>query len=371
MNILYVCADAGIPLLGAKGASVHVRQITAALHRAGHHVTVAVRRLGDGAPRPVVGEVVQLDADHTELEQLVDLADLVIERYSLATGPARQAAARRTVPYVLEVNAPLVAEAARYRGLTDIDAWSLWQAQTWATADLVVTVSRPLQRLVAQQAPRVQVELLRNGVAPIADGQAGSGRSREQARLELGLGLEDVAVAFVGSMKPWHGVLELMEAFPGLAGRAHLLLAGHGPLDEEVRRRAEQLGPRVHVLGAVPHAEVHRLLSAADVGVAPYLTVDDFYFSPLKVLEYLQAGLPVVYSDEGDIAEIVGPAGIGVPAGDVAGLTSALQSLIEQPARRGELAATARSQVLGATWDDVAQRLLDLAMDCPAMQVSR
>ena len=41
MKILYLCADLGIPVLGRKGASVHVRSLVAALGRAGHSVAVA------------------------------------------------------------------------------------------------------------------------------------------------------------------------------------------------------------------------------------------------------------------------------------------------------------------------------------------
>ena len=48
MNIAYVCVDRGIPLLGTKGASVHVRAITTALAARGHQVHVCCARLGDG-----------------------------------------------------------------------------------------------------------------------------------------------------------------------------------------------------------------------------------------------------------------------------------------------------------------------------------
>src|SRR5207247_344516 len=41
MKILYLCADAGIPVLGRKGASVHVRELIAAFCRAGHRVVLA------------------------------------------------------------------------------------------------------------------------------------------------------------------------------------------------------------------------------------------------------------------------------------------------------------------------------------------
>ena len=41
MKILYLCPDLGIPVLGRKGASVHVRELVAAFGRAGHSVVLA------------------------------------------------------------------------------------------------------------------------------------------------------------------------------------------------------------------------------------------------------------------------------------------------------------------------------------------
>ena len=46
MNILYLSADRGIPIRGHKGASVHVRELTAAFHALGHHVTILTTRAG-------------------------------------------------------------------------------------------------------------------------------------------------------------------------------------------------------------------------------------------------------------------------------------------------------------------------------------
>ena len=45
MKILYLCPDLGIPVLGRKGAAVHVRELIGALHRAGHRVTLAAQTL--------------------------------------------------------------------------------------------------------------------------------------------------------------------------------------------------------------------------------------------------------------------------------------------------------------------------------------
>ena len=49
MKILYLCPDLGIPVLGYKGASIHVRELTAALGRAGHQLVLAAQMLNKSA----------------------------------------------------------------------------------------------------------------------------------------------------------------------------------------------------------------------------------------------------------------------------------------------------------------------------------
>ena len=71
MRVSYVCIDPGVPVFGAKGASVHVQEVVRALRRAGHEVVVYTTRRGDLVP--------------------ADLADLeVVEAPVRATDPARR-----------------------------------------------------------------------------------------------------------------------------------------------------------------------------------------------------------------------------------------------------------------------------------------
>ena len=117
----------------------------------------------------------------------------------------------------------------------------------------------------------------------------------------------------------------------------------------------------MQLLGAVPHGRVPGLVRGLDVAVAPYAAPDgDFYFSPLKVAEYLAAGVPVVYSDLGDLREVVGEAGVAVAAGDHRALADAIDALASDSARRARCAeaAATRSGTLG--WDATARRLVEV-----------
>jgi glycosyltransferase involved in cell wall biosynthesis len=101
-----------------------------------------------------------------------------------------------------------------------------------------------------------------------------------------------------------------------------------------------------------------------DVAVAPYPPRSPFYFSPLKVYEYMAAGLPIVASRIGQLEELLdsGDCGVLCAPGDPAALAEALAALRRDPARRRRLGEMARAKVRReSTWDAVVHRILGLA----------
>lgn len=88
---------------------------------------------------------------------------------------------------------------------------------------------------------------------------------------------------------------------------ARLVLVGDGPLRASLEEEAERRGLSGHVIftGGIDHSEVPVAASALDLLVAPYPTMDQFYFSPLKVYEYMAAGKPIVASRIGQISDIL------------------------------------------------------------------
>ncbi|MBJ7596146.1 MAG: glycosyltransferase family 4 protein [Candidatus Dormibacteraeota bacterium] len=360
MRIAYVCADRGIPVLGHKGASVHVREVTAALQAIGHRVMVLCARVGDGNPAPDVQRLEQVDppimADPEAVRDLLETfgAEAVLERYALESGAARSATAVLGIPHVLEVNAPLVLEAARYRCLDDVAAWLAREREIFTTTDAVVVVQRQLAQYVHAVAPAVPVTCVPNGVR--LEGFA------NPPPVDLGLPAGSMVIGFVGSMKPWHGVDDLVSAFAAIANRhprAHLVMVGQGPETGALRRRItdEGLGGRVHLVGAVGHDRIPAVLGCFDIAVAPFRPSPDFYFGPLKVYEYLAAGLPIVYPAIGDMPGTIGAAGVAYEAGDVAGLAGALDGLLADPRRRAQLGAAARVAGSGHSWTSAARSI--------------
>ncbi len=111
------------------------------------------------------------------------------------------------------------------------------------------------------------------------------------------------------------------------------------------------------------------LLASMNAAVAPYPQLTQFYFSPLKVYEYMAAGLPVVASRIGQLAELIqdGVNGLLCPPGDSVALAGALYRLYSKPELSARLGQAARATVLREhTWEAVVQRILHLAGLKPA-----
>ena len=367
MRVLYVCADAGISLDGTKGAAVHVRQTLGALEDRGVKITVLALR--PGQPGTIPGQVLApgdfrahnrskaagtIAAEASAIASASDLTgrcplspgevDLVYERYSLWSLTGAALAERLGVPLVLEVNAPLVEEQRRYRRLAMIEVAGAIERLLVRRADAILCVSSALRdRVVGLRGIDEGVHLFPNAVdtdlfRPAGNATGGAGRKAKET-----------AVIFTGSFKPWHGVQDLVQAFAILLAqepRSRLILVGDGPERSLVERRVLQLGvePRVTFTGAVDHREVAALLSVADIAVAPYPPLDGFYFSPLKVEEYLASGLPVVATSCGDLDPHLrdGETALRVRPGDVPGLAKALIRLAGDPTLRRRIGQAGR-----------------------------
>lgn len=382
MRVAYVCADPGVPVFGKKGCTGHVQEVVRSLRSAGAEVDLFATRF-DGDPPPDLRAVSihhlpaapKGDLAVRELgclaanEEVSDLLrrngpfDLVYERYSLWSYAAMEYARESGTPGVLEVNAPLIEEQAAHRGLIHHDDARRVAERAFSAATLLAAVSSGMSDHLLRNYPSTngRVYVVPNGVNP---------RRFTPETVPARPAVRGIfTVGFCGNLKPWHGVPVLIKAFAALHRRCpntRLLVVGEGPerasLEGEIL--ANCLGTAVELTGRVSGDHVPGLLKCMDVATAPYPQMDNFYFSPLKLFEYMASGVPVVASRIGQLDEVIedGVSGILCSPGDANALADALAQLIDDPPARHRIAAAAREMVLSNyTWDAVIRRVLRLA----------
>jgi len=118
------------------------------------------------------------------------------------------------------------------------------------------------------------------------------------------------------------------------------VLAGTGEQEAELQRRAAEL-PNTYLPGWISAGEIRALLRTAWAGVIPCRSVAGAL--PNKVFEYFSAGLPVVSSLEGEMADAIAKRGLGLNyrAGDLAGFVGAIRTLLDDEPLRGTMAVNA------------------------------
>ncbi len=380
-RIAYVSADLGVPIFGRKGCSIHAQEILTAFLRRGAEVTVFSPRL-EGEPTPGLerlklhplalppkGEPAAREQAALHLNAEVGSAlasgggfSFVYERYSLWSCAAMEFARCSGLPGLLEVNAPLIEEQARYRVLVDRAAAERVAERAFGATTALLAVSQEVaQWLAGFGAAQGKVHVVPNGIRP----------DRFPANLAASLPAPNGAftVGFVGTLKAWHGLSTLVEAFDRLHAHdeaTRLLIVGDGPERQNIAAAlaARGLDKATVFTGAVTPEQVPGLLASMDAAVAPYPTMDNFYFSPLKVYEYMAAGRAVVASRIGQLQTLIQPeqTGLLVAPGDAGALAAALERLLKQPELRVRLGAAARQMVLFRfTWDAVVDKVFRLA----------
>ena len=194
---------------------------------------------------------------------------------------------------------------------------------------------------------------------------------RERDReLERQLGVEEACViGFVGTLTHYEGLDDLLRAGARLKHDSSTplkyLFVGDGPATLDLVSLAEELGLASDVCftGRVSPRDVHRYLSVIDITPFPRkpFPVTELV-SPLKPLESMASGIPVIVSDVAALREMV-PEGAGLifEKGNLESLTTELGGLIDDPTLRRELSSNAREWVLEhRTWEAVSRPLAEV-----------
>lgn len=226
--------------------------------------------------------------------------------------------------------------------------------------DAIVTPSQTTAAMLGRLgADRSKISVIPNGADPVA----------QQSRP---FDAPDRYVIYFGAMQRWQGVDTLLHAFARLADLDDLRLVLCGSARSRDARRLESLAAKLGIAGrTVWHYELHDAelrpwVANAELSVAPLRECArnvEQGCAPLKIVESMAAGVPVVASNLPPVREIVtdGVEGRLVAADRPAELARAIRVLLAYPHLRAAMSAAARRRVESSlTWDRSIAQLSSL-----------
>ncbi len=394
MRILYLAGSA-FPIRQARG--IQIAHTVAALAERGHEIALVVGGMSGpdeeeafafyGLPAPPGVRLVRLpalrllvpagsrwNATASRLWTATHLAALRLGLPLVAAGePFDVALARslrvahlaqttpvvRSVPLVYEVHFLDSLNAVEVEGLASPRAqrWKRLERRVLDRALGVCAIASPARALL-----RERYQLSADKVAVIPDGTQPSPALSSPPR-------EDDLVIYAGKLEAAKGVDVLIDAL-GLLPEVRLeIIGGLAPLGkadrdrERLARRAAEvgLGDRVHFTGPLSYPEVQRRLRRATAAAIPLRdTIEGRLFtSPLKAFDYMWSGTPIVASDLPSLRDVLAHEvnALLVPPEQPEALAAALRRLLGDATLRARLAARARDDVRGYTWQARAARL--------------
>lgn len=276
------------------------------------------------------------------------------------------------LPLVVEADAPVAYEFRRYHP----EYWKspvvleLLEGSVLRSADAIVTVSREIAEYILRYGVSVERVFVVPNAADVRKFNPAVSGAGIRARYDLD---NRIVIGFIGSFHYWHGV----EALTDLVGwvcthferAAFLLVGAGGPMADELRKEVRNRGfhDRVVLPGVIRHDLVPEYVAAMDIVVAPYPRMDFFYYSPVKIYEYMASGKAVVASAQGQILDLIrdGENGYVYDPGDIGMLKRRLAELLENEELRLAMGKQAHETIQRShtwrhraeRWDEILQRV--------------
>lgn len=234
-------------------------------------------------------------------------------------------------------------------------------------ADLIITVSEVTRRhLIFHGVPEQKIHTIPNGVdLKIFSNDRPALRSADEIRSEL-------KVIYTGTTSPWQGVQHAIEAIALYRRDAEATLRLVGPSRKKEQNAIESLIRKlkledyVSLEPAVSKQQLNRMYHQADVMLAPLTRCDrntNQGCCPLKILEAMAAGIPVVSSRLAVVEELIddGINGMLVRPNSGKAIKDALQQLVDQADCRHAMVTAARKKIEQMyCWSNATSKLIEL-----------
>jgi glycosyltransferase involved in cell wall biosynthesis len=294
-------------------------------------------------PPQVVGRISIWLARRFKCPVVFDAMDLWPELFSLA------------LPAGLRVLAPVL-----------FSPLYLLRRRNYVHAAAVVSLCETYRRVVLRHIPaprHVTSMTIFNGI-DVAQFRESMQRLAQVPGLPL-KGTGEVWAIYAGSLGVNYDLLTLMEAAAMLeqhGASMRIVVAGEGPLAVALKAFIRDRSLRnLTYLGSLSPDDLALVYKQCDVGICPYGPLSNVAM-PDKAYDYMAAGLPLVNSLKGELADYIQTQRIGLPyrAGDPSSLTDSLERIVDDPSGRHEMAARSRDCAMQFDRRREYGRLVDL-----------
>lgn len=187
-------------------------------------------------------------------------------------------------------------------------------------------------------------------------------QTQEEARHTLGITHDDPLVLYCGSLQSWKGVGTFVAAAQHVPNVRFLSVGGSDSEHEVLRKEYPEA--LVEYLPHQPYELIPLYLRAADILVLPNTAKEEIstrYTSPLKLLEYLASGTPVVASAIPTVLAVAGEEALWLSEPDnPESLAQVIQKVMATPSEAAKRAQYGQALVQGRTWQAYAQTISGL-----------
>jgi len=340
-----------------RGGAIHVRNVVTGLRQRGHNVTLIdwndtpdrpsqrsvtpYSRLFGGAARSAwAAATAGHDMD----------AEVVVSKTRKTYLPGLLAARMLGIPHVAHVGSSL----SPLPGLTNWASAKSFALRLRAPHDSYFVVCNSIRNELRQHGVTGTIYNVRNAV----DTDQFTPKPAHKESLNQfhdchkdSISGSDLTLGFVGGLYEYKGLFDLVAAMDRCSERVSLLVAGTGPIQEELKAR---LGDRATFLGAVPYEDIPHVYRSSDVFVLPSHTEG----LPRVVLEAQSTATPVIATRVGGVPEVVttDETGILCPPRSPDDLSMAIDRLADTD-KRERLGKNGRAAVLDQfSWEALYDR---------------
>lgn len=242
--------------------------------------------------------------------------------------------------------------------------WPLF-TRAFSKADVIQPLSTFLAKWARARGFKGPIEIIPNAVDAKRFGQRFSEEELATMRNKLGKKPGDVFVVTTSRLVTKNAVDDVIRAMPKLSGNVHFLVYGTGPDETMLKELTVKIGvtDRVRFLGQLSHKEMPLTLQACDIFIRPSRS-EGFGAS---FAEAMAAGLPVVATQEGGIADFVfdekrnpdkPTTGWAVDKDSPQQIAEAIEDIVSRPEKVREVVATAKKMVGEKyDWDLIAAQM--------------